>query len=85
MAIKKWSCKLLKIFSSNKSNFLSRNYSNKGMHTTTTKGRSFRTNLKWAYKDKFELFVFITSNKDKCKSNKILKAMMGGTKAQLPK
>lgn len=55
------------------------------MHTTTTKGRSFRTNLKWAYKDKFELFVFITSNKDKCKSNKILKAMMGGTKAQLPK
>jgi len=50
--------------------------------TPATKGRTFRTNLKWAYKDnKFELFVLITSNKDRRKSNKNLEAMMGATKA----
>jgi hypothetical protein len=52
------------------------------MHTIVTKGKTFRTNLKWAYKDnKFELFVLITSNKDRRKSNKNLEAMMGATKA----
>jgi hypothetical protein len=56
------------------------------MHTTTTKGRSFHANLKWAYKDsKFELFALIISNKDKRKSNKNLKAMMGAITTQLPK
>jgi hypothetical protein len=56
------------------------------MHTTTTKGRSFCANLKWAYKDsKFEFFTLIISNKDKRKCNKNLEAMMGATIAELPK
>lgn len=42
--------------------FLFANYSKKGTHTTSTKGRSSCTNLKWAWKDcEPKMFIPITS------------------------
>jgi hypothetical protein len=56
------------------------------MHDATTKRRSSRINLKWAWNvSEPELLALITSKKNIIKSTNNFKAMIGATRAQLLK
>ncbi len=62
------------------------NYSKKGMHTTSIKGKISLTNLKWVWKDcESKMFIPIISIKNGRESNKNLVVMIRSTRAQLPR